>query len=322
MYRYLFGPVASRRFGRSLGVDLLPAKICTFDCIFCEVGRTRDLTVTRREYVPTAEVVSELGRWAASGDKADFITLAGSGEPTLHSGFGDVLAAAGALRVARTALLTNGSLLHIPEVRESAARADVVKVALGAASAREFSALNRPHAAVDLDALIRAGAEFRRHYAGSLWVEVFVVAGVNDSEEMLRPVADRLAGWQPDRIHLNTVARPPADASAAPAAKSDMERLASIFVPKAEVIADFTATRVVGAPPDVQKVAAMLARRPGRSLDVSAAIGMDLAATTAFLEGMVARQILVREDGPDGTYFRARSPSTPPLATEPGKQQK
>jgi wyosine [tRNA(Phe)-imidazoG37] synthetase (radical SAM superfamily) len=307
MYRYLFGPVASRRFGRSLGVDLLPGKVCTFDCIFCEVGPTRNLTVARREYVPTSEVVAELDRWAASGDSTDFITLAGSGEPTLHSGFGEVLAAAGALRIAKTALLTNGSLLHLQEVREAAARADVVKIALGAASAHVFGVLNRPHAAVDLDVLVRAGAQFRRQYAGLLWVEVFVVAGVNDREEMLRPVADRVAEWRPDRIHLNTVARPPADACAVPAAKADMERLASIFVPRAEVIADFNAAGGPGALPDRRKVAAMLARRPGRPLDVSAALGVDLSAATALLEGMRSEGTLVSEDGPDGTYFRARS---------------
>lgn len=309
MYRYLFGPVASRRFGRSLGVDLLPGKVCSFDCVFCEAGRTRNLTINRREYVPTAEVVAELRTWAASGDRADFITLAGSGEPTLHTGFGDVLAAARSLRAARTALLTNGSLLHIPEVRAGAVCADVVKIALGAASGHGFRALNRPHAGVDLHGMIQAGAEFRLQYPGSLWVEVFVVRGLNDSEDCLRPVAECLADWKPDRIHLNTVARPPAEPGIDAADRADMERLALLFTPHAEVVADFSGAAGHDSSADERHITAMLARRPGRDVDVAAACGVDVATARALLEDMRARGILSAEVRSDGVYFRATSAS-------------
>lgn len=306
MSRYLFGPVASRRFGRSLGVDLLPGKFCSFDCVFCEVGRTKTLTVERGEYVPTADVISELRAWASSGGTADFITLAGSGEPTLHTGFGEVLRAAGALRVARTALLTNGSLMHLPDVQEGAAAADVVKIALGAVSASGFQALNRPHAEVDLGRMIDAGAAFRRRFSGSLWVEVFVVEGVNDDVAVLRPVAERIASWKPDRIHLNTVARPPADSDAMPASKPVMERLAAIFTPRAEVIAEFSGTFVRSVGVSDGQILAILGRRPGRPVDVAAACGLDERVAKERLEGLATRGLLSREPRPDGDYYRAR----------------
>ena len=122
-FKYLFGPVLSRRLGRSLGVDLVPFKVCSYDCVYCQLGRTTQHTLERREWVPTSEVVAELEDWAQQGGQADIVTLAGSGEPTLHTGFGEILQTIRRLGDFRSALLTNGSLLHMPEVRTDAARA-------------------------------------------------------------------------------------------------------------------------------------------------------------------------------------------------------
>jgi wyosine [tRNA(Phe)-imidazoG37] synthetase (radical SAM superfamily) len=145
-YRYLFGPVPSRRLGLSLGVDLNPVKVCTENCVFCQVGRTTELTAERREWVPTAEVLAEFDRWAAAGGTADYVTLSGSGEPTMHAGFGEVLRRVQATGRYRTALLSNGSLMWRPEVRRDAAAADVVKVTISAwdeASFRESTGRRR-----------------------------------------------------------------------------------------------------------------------------------------------------------------------------------
>jgi wyosine [tRNA(Phe)-imidazoG37] synthetase (radical SAM superfamily) len=131
-YRYLFGPVPSRRLGLSLGVDLNPAKVCTENCVFCQVGRTTELTLERKEWVPTADVLAEFDRWAAAGNKADYVTLSGSGEPTMHARFGDVLRHVKAAGEFKTAVLSNGSLTFLPEVRRDAAEAGVGKVTLSA----------------------------------------------------------------------------------------------------------------------------------------------------------------------------------------------
>jgi wyosine [tRNA(Phe)-imidazoG37] synthetase (radical SAM superfamily) len=159
---------------------------------------------------------------------------------------------------------------------------------------------------VDLERMINAGTTFRRRYNGSLWVEVFVVEGVNGDEESLRPVADCVAAWKPDRIHLNTVARPPADVDARPVPKIAMERLAALFTPRAEVIADFTGVSVKMPGVDDEHLVAMLARRPGRVVDVAEACGLDEPTVAGLLERLVLRGAVTRERRPDGDYYRGR----------------
>ena len=137
-YQHLFGPVPSRRFGRSLGVDLTPYKTCTFDCIFCQLGRTTNQTFDRKEYVPVREVIDELDNWIKSSGEADYITLAGSGEPSLHSRFGEVIEFVRRSSSVPVALLTNGSLLKYADVRTAASNANVVKVSLSAGTQALF----------------------------------------------------------------------------------------------------------------------------------------------------------------------------------------
>jgi len=307
VYRYLFGPVASRRFGRSLGVDLLPAKICTFDCPFCEIGRTRILTLERREYVPTVKVIDELRTWAASGERADFITLAGSGEPTLHTGFGSVLAAARGLCGARTALLTNGSLLGDAAVQAGAALADVVKVAFSAGDPRTSGRINRPHAGLSVEALSGGITAFRSVFGGELWVEVFVVAGINDEPEVLQPVVDRIARWRPDRVHLNTVDRPPADPGVRAPSPERMGALAALFDPPAEWMCASAPSVAGSGPVDDDRIVRMLARRPGGASDVAAAFGLTLAEAEARLACLRERGEIVDVRAPGGSRFRGRT---------------
>ncbi|MFH1969337.1 MAG: radical SAM protein, partial [Verrucomicrobiota bacterium] len=205
-FKYLFGPVPSRRFGLSLGVDLLPRKTCTLDCIFCEVGPTTHRTLTRKEYVPTEAVLKELADWFALNLKADFITVTGSGEPTLHTRFGEVLAAIrapGRVRShgrVRSALLTNSTLLHLPEVRSCAALAEVVKVSLSAWDQASFEAITRPHADLPFDRLADGLRKFRQDFSGELWMEVFIVPGLNALRSQVEAIAALARTIRPDRV--------------------------------------------------------------------------------------------------------------------------
>lgn len=160
-FTYLFGPVPSRRLGRSLGVDLTPRKTCTFDCVFCQLGPTTHKTVQRQAYVPTAAVIAELTQWLHAGGTADYITLAGSGEPTLHADFGAIIQFLRAATTIPVALLTNGSLLGDPAVRAAAAQANVVKASLSAWDQPSFASINRPHAALTCAAVVEGLRQFR-----------------------------------------------------------------------------------------------------------------------------------------------------------------
>ena len=303
-YRYLFGPVPSRRFGRSLGVDLLTPKTCTYDCPFCEVGRTTRQTMERRSYAPVEAIIGELQSWANSEGKADYITVAGSGEPTLHSGFGDVLDAIRRLKRAPSALLTNGSMLYLPEVRAAAARADVVKASLSAWDEQSFIAINRPHSELTFQMLIDGLQQFRREFKGQFWLEVVIIAGLNDSNDGVR----RISAWcdriHPDRVHLNTVVRPPAYSSVAAVSENRLKELSCLFRPPAELIASFAHGACRAGSVGEAEIVAMVARRPCTLQDVAATFAMEENAVKTILDGLQQRGILQTEPRGNNLYYR------------------
>lgn len=298
-YRYLFGPVPSRRLGRSLGVDLNPLKVCTENCIFCQIGRTTELTAARREWVPTADVLAEFDRWQAAGGTADFITLSGSGEPTMHTGFGEVLAHVRAARQFKTALLSNGSLLWLPEVRQAAVLADVVKVTLSAWDEESFARIHRPAAGLTLARLLAGARALRAEYGGQLWVEVMLLAHINDAPEQVRAIAELARALAPDAIHLNTVTRPAqAGVAVSRVGAAWLHTVAPWFQPVAEV-PEFTGQ--IPAPEQMTDAewVESLARHPLDLSALAAAAGVPVEAVEQRLRGLVAagRVVIEEHDG-------------------------
>ncbi len=289
MYRYLFGPVPSRRLGSSFGVDLVSAKTCSFDCVFCQVGRTGVLTIDRKEYVPVSAVVAELQDWIGHGGKADFITLAGAGEPTLNVGFGHVIDAIHHLSKIKTAILSNGSLFYMPEVRLDACMSDLVKVSLGAWDQDSFEKLNQPIAGLKFSSVLEGLRVFGKEFKGVLWLEIFVVAGINDQKESMQRIADLAFEIGPDHIHLNTVVRPPADHSARAVSLKVLEQFASLFSPVAEVIPSFSTRDPSMTDGGKKNIAGLLARHPCRIEDVAMLFGGDCAKAKVLLSEMLSQ---------------------------------
>lgn len=275
-YRHVFGPVPSRRFGRSLGVDLTPLKTCSFNCLFCQLGPTPCTTLERREYVPVQSVKDEIRRWRDAGGTADYATLSGSGEPTLHSGFGDVLRFLKAELPCPAVLLTNGSLLYLPEVRAAAAEADVAKLSLSAWDDDSFRQINRPHPDLDFHRSVAGMREFRQAFSGRIWLEVFLIAGLNDAPGQVERIAALAAAIAPDKIHLNTAVRPPAESAVRPVNPERLAELAELFRPRAEVIADFTARPGSGVAVNETAILEMLRRRPCTAQQIADVFGMHL----------------------------------------------
>jgi wyosine [tRNA(Phe)-imidazoG37] synthetase (radical SAM superfamily) len=208
-YRYLFGPVQSRRLGISLGVDCIPPKTCNLDCVYCECGQTTHLSMTRKEYIPAKEIIDELKTYLAGKPTLDFITFGGSGEPTLNSKIGDIARfLKNEFPQYKRALLTNGTLFYIPEVREAAMAFDCVLPSLDAISLNVFRAVNRPAPALSLDAVIEGLVAFSKEYTGTMWVEVFIIPGTNDSPEELAHFKETLLRLSPGRVQLNSLDRP------------------------------------------------------------------------------------------------------------------
>ena len=294
-YRYLFGPVPSRRLGLSLGVDLNPVKVCTENCVFCQIGRTTKLTMERKEWVPTGKVLAEFNRWVAAGNKADYVTLSGSGEPTLHSRFGEVLRHVKGLGKFKTALLSNGSLMWMPEVRRDAAEADVVKVTLSAWDEASFQRIHRPAAGLTFERLLEGERALRDEFHGQLWVEVMLLPGYNDEPQQVRAIAEQVKLVRADAVHLNTTTRPALAGVEIPRVpEAFLRTVASWFSPKAEIPV-FTGKAVSSAEMSDAALLDLLARHPITVEALAESAATEVTAVERRLAPLVAAGKLVIE---------------------------
>lgn len=260
---YVYGPVPSRRLGRSLGIDLVPFKVCSYDCIYCQLGRTTNLTIERSTYTPVEPVLQELRARLAQGPTPDYIGLAGSGEPTLHAGIGDIIEGIKTITSVPVAVLTNGSLLYQAEVRQALAGADVVMPSLDAGDATRFQQVNRPHQAIDFDAMVGGLIDFTASFSGQVWLEVFLLDRLTGNRHEVGKVAEWTRRIQPDRVQLNSVARPAADDRARALSFEAMETLATMFDVPVDIARERPASGgATGEATTREALMALLGRRP------------------------------------------------------------
>jgi len=306
-FHYLFGPVPSRRLGRSLGIDLVPMKTCSMNCVFCQLGSCAKTTLDRREYVPLKALFSELKRWKSLQIPADFATLSGSGEPTLHHDFGEVLRFARDTTGLQTALLSNGSLFYLPEVRKAATEADVVKLSLSAWDPASFEAVNRPAAGLSFEKTIAGQQQFRNEFTGPLWLEIFLVPGLNTEPEALEKIAQLANRIAPDRIQLNTAVRPAAEPGIRPLDAERMQEIAAFFGPQAEVIAEAAKKPPQVSPSpeaalDPETLIRMVERHPATVAQLAGITGESTKKVQAALDQAGTRVIHSEQNGT--RYYR------------------
>ncbi|MFN2351003.1 MAG: radical SAM protein [Kiritimatiellia bacterium] len=307
----IFGPVPSRRLGRSLGIDLVPAKTCSYDCSYCQIGRTTAHTVERRRWCDPQDILRQLPE--RLGSVPDYITLSGAGEPTLYDGLGELIAGIKSLTDIPVAVITNGSLLWRADVRAELMGADLVAPSLDAGDAATFTAINRPVAELDFARMVRGLIEFRRQYDGKYWLEIFLIRGVNDSDAAVRALVKLAARIAPDRIQLNTVLRPPADTGLQPVPLNRLRELASRFSPPGEIIAEFSAAGGVGGSAQPADVLEMIRRHPCACEDISSGLGIAAGRAQELLQ-LLQQQGLIRSILQGGrTYYMAiENQITPP----------
>jgi wyosine [tRNA(Phe)-imidazoG37] synthetase (radical SAM superfamily) len=275
-FRYLYGPVPSRRLGRSLGIDLVPHKICTYDCIYCQIGKTTKKTLLRKEYVSEEEVLEEVRIFLLKGSSSiDYLTLSGSGEPTLHSKIRSIIKGIKKITNIPVAVITNGSLLCEKEVREDLLQADVVLPSLDAVSSAIYEKINRPHSKLSAKKVMEGLIEFRRVYKGQIWLEILFCKGVNDIPEELRKMKEAVDRIQPDLIHINTVVRPPSEDWVKPLIQKEMEDIRVFFGEKASIISEFDRHLTYVTKEDIKDGnLRILKRRPLSLLDLSKWMGI------------------------------------------------
>lgn len=287
-FKYVFGPVPSRRLGRSLGIDLVTPKTCTLDCVYCQVGRTTDLTTARKEYVPTREVIEEVRARLEENPTIEAITFSGSGEPTLHSGIGEIIRAIKKMTATPVVVLTNGTLLYDPNVRAALQNADVVMPSLDAHDEETFRAVNRPHADMDFTSYLVGLARFTGRFEGRIALEVFFVKGLNDSPEAVQKLAGLAHYVEPDEILLNTAVRPVPGGEVEKLSTERMDEIRAIFGEKARVIADFgpPATDESGA--GEEDIIALLKRRPVTAEETALSLSMDDRTARKILDNLAS----------------------------------
>lgn len=311
MSRYIYGPVPSRRLGRSLGIDLVPLKTCTYGCVYCQLGKTTCKTVQRQEWAPLAEVLEELEIRLASRCKPDWITISGSGEPTLHSGIGSLIRAVKAITDIPVAVLTNGSLLWLPEVREALSAADLVIPSLDAGDEFLFGHVNRPHGEITFKKVLDGLYEFRKCFTGQYWLEVFLLGGITGLPAQVHDIAKITGRLAPHRIHLNTVVRPAAEAFAFPVPRDLMERFAAAFGSNTEVICSRRNLPRRGHKGVAsEEILALLSRRPCTLEEISAGIDLDRAETSRCVEQLSNLGLLKTEHQGRRLYFRTAPPES------------
>lgn len=304
---HLFGPVPSRRLGRSLGVDLIPPKTCPYDCIYCEVGPTTHQTGKRFPY-QTETIISELEDYLRDVPQPpDVITLAGSGEPTLNLGMGRIISSIKEMGRIPVAVLTNGALLYLPEVRAELAAADMVLPSLDSARAETYRLINRPLPGLSLESLLEGLTSFRREYRGRLWLEVMLLKGINDTEAELTLLRRALAKIAPDQIQLNTAVRPVVDDLARPLDRVEMEAAATFLGGPVEVIASFNRADIAEIPCQDEDFVEMLSRRPMTAADVAKASGLPLIQVVARLKRLQDSGRISHDRYHDQEFYRHHS---------------
>jgi len=289
----IFGPVPSRRLGRSLGIDLIPYKTCTFDCIYCDLGRTTHKTISRQPYVSPEEIRRELDL-ALSGlaKKPDYITLSGSGEPTLNQNIGEIIRSIKDLTsIIPLAVLTNGCLFFQEEVRNSLLDADVVLPSLDAITPFLFEHINRPDPSLKIEEIISGLIRFRNRYRGEIWLEIVFCRGVNDGNEEVDRFKKVIEKIQPNRVQLNTPFRPPTEDFAFPLTSTKLEQIRKKLGGKAEIISEFAAPLVGGGLDSVKDVEIinLVKRRSCTVEDISRALGLRMDEVVKHLDYLIKK---------------------------------
>ena len=271
----MYGPVPSRRLGLSLGVDFVPFKVCTLDCIYCQLGRTTQKTTERAEYVSPEVILAELREALAQGLKADFITIGGSGEPTLNSRLGELIDGIKKITDIPVALLTNGTLFYRPDVRADCAKTDVVLPSLDAGDKLAFGEINRPHEDIVIENLISGLRVFRDEFAGQIWLEVFFVEGINADASQIAKIKEAIEQIRPDKVQLNTAVRPTAETGIKRLNPEQLQAIAKLLGVKCEVVADFSPGRCgKHIESRAEDVLSMLKRRPCSLNDICSGLGI------------------------------------------------
>ena len=264
---YIFGPVPTRRLGQSLGIDPVPLKTCNWNCVYCQLGRSKPMVNERKDFFPADEILAEAKNalLAHQPGEIDWVTFVGSGETTLHASLGWLIREVKKITRLPVAVITNGSLLYLPEVRQELLAADAVLPSLDAGTPELYQQINRPYPGLSFDSLLDGLITFSAEYQGNLWVEVMLVKDINDTEDQLSNIASALNRIKPDEVHIMQPTRPPVETWVKPSSEEGLRRSSAILGNTARVILPASGSYDLdGAKTLVEAVVGIVTRHPMR----------------------------------------------------------
>ena len=301
----IFGPVPSRRLGFSLGVDTIPFKTCSLNCIYCQLGRTINKTIQRKEYIAADDISREIEEVLREGKRIDYITFSGSGEPTLNSEIRRMISRIKELTSIPLAILTNGTLLYRPRIREDLMEADLVIPSLDTVTQEIFEMVNRPHPSLKIEKVITGIDSFSQEFNGKVWLEIMVVKGINDSLEEIEKAAQVIKQMNLEKIQLNTVVRPPAEEFARPLTADDLNNIKTVLGKKCEIIAEFKRATQKAYKRDVEKrILSMVKRRPVTLVDISHSLGLHRNEIIKYVETLEKKHQIRTKVHSGERYYR------------------
>lgn len=310
-YKHLFGPVPSRRLGLSLGIDPIPYKTCSFDCVYCECGATTKLTDTRKEYIHVDEIISELDSFLSTNPTLDYITFSGSGEPTLNIGIGKIISfIKQKYPLYKIAVLTNSSLFSDTEVRKELLLADVIMPSLDAISEYTFKKINRPAAGIKIRDILQGLIDFRKEFTGKIWLEIFIIPGINDSDEEIGKFQAVLTEIKPDLIQLNSLDRPGTENWVIPADKKTLLKIKKKFEDLPVVTISNYQKRENVKSYNLQiedAILSTISRRPCTADDLSEILDIHIAELNKYLDTLHEKGKIDAVKKPRGVFFRVKA---------------
>ena len=308
MYKYLFGPVPSRRLGISLGIDLVPKKVCSLDCVYCEVGKTTLLTTKRKEYIKYDKVIAELNNFMSKNKDIDFITFSGSGEPSLNTHFGKILNyVKQTYPNIKLAVLTNGTLLQNPEIRKEMLNADVVLPSLDAASQEVFNKINRPEKNIKINDYINGIIDFKQEFKGQIWLEILILPGYNDSKQELDLLKQAIIKINPDSVQLNTLDRPGVIDNLIPASHNDLQNIINYWgLKNVTIIASAPErTKIKSYRDDIETtILETIKRRPCTLNDLHKILGTHISEINKYLSVLENSGQITKQEQQRGIFYK------------------
>lgn len=303
-YQYVFGPVPSRRLGFSLGIDPVPFKTCSYDCIYCQLGRTTDKTTTRKEFIPVKEILKEVKLKLDENIKIDYITLSGSGEPTLYSALDQLIVQIQKLTSKPVAVLTNGSLLWDKNIQKSLEKADLVIPSLDAGNENLFRYVNRPCGDLNFNQVINGLVSFAEKCRQKIWLEVCLLNGVTSIKSEVIRINTIIRKIKPAKVQINTVKRPPAESFAFPVPAKQMQALAGCINGNCEIIADFNRSTDTEYHQITKKeIINLLKRRPCTLEDISGGLNLHKNEILKYMDELMKCIDIVTYDHNHSLYY-------------------